>query len=446
MIIAGWTGPFQRSYYYYCVLIMLLFVSCLVVLTMAKKEPRQHAAPMAGIPWDDFNFSLNGVQTDAMWLQKCTTTKEGDTTSFPLMMDNNNNNNNNNNHHSCLQPFADISLSPAATVLNYGQGLFEGLKAFRRPTDGSIVLFRPTDNALRMADGARRFRLPTVPTETFRTAVHAVVRANARWIPPAGKGALYLRPLLYGSGAGLGVKPSTEATFVVYASPVGNYFPTTTDMTSTIRLQIVQGYTRAARGGSGSVKAIGNYAPAFLVQQQVRARGFDEVLCVDTDDNDCLEEAGASNLFLVLPNNTLVTPPLTSGTILPGITRQSIIELARRECGCTVVERPIRLLSEQQNNDLSQACEAFCCGTGAVITPVSCISVFDGEKETARYTFGGSGKNDSHDKEDVMGTPESPKAGQLTRRLYKLLTGIQSGTCDPEVAERYKHWIDIVEP
>ena len=113
-----------------------------------------------------------------------------------------------------------------------------------------------------MADGARRFRLPTVPTETFKTAVHAVVRANARWIPPAGKGALYLRPLLYGSGAGLEVKPSTEATFVVYASPVGNYFPTTTDMTSTIRLQIVQGYTRAARGGSGSVKAIGNYAPA----------------------------------------------------------------------------------------------------------------------------------------------------------------------------------------
>jgi branched-chain amino acid aminotransferase len=162
-------------------------------------------------------------------------------------------------------------------VLNYGQALFEGMKAFRRE-DGSIAMFRPERNALRMQDGARRFFLPPVPTDVFVQAADAVVRANARWVPPFGKGALYLRPLLMGTGEDLGVKPSWQSTFCIYCSPVGNYFKG--DLKA-IRLQAVRGFSRAAVGGSGAVKASGNYAPAFLVQKHVKKRGYDDVLCLD---------------------------------------------------------------------------------------------------------------------------------------------------------------------
>jgi branched-chain amino acid aminotransferase len=170
-----------------------------------------------------------------------------------------------------------LQISPTATVLNYGQALFEGMKAFRR-VDGSIAMFRPERNALRMQQGARRFLLPPVPTDIFVQAADAVVRANARWVPPFGKGALYLRPLLMGTGEDLGVKPSWESTFCIYCSPVGNYFK---GGLKAIRLQAVKGFSRAAVGGAGAVKASGNYAPAFMVQRQVRERGYDEVLCLD---------------------------------------------------------------------------------------------------------------------------------------------------------------------
>jgi branched-chain amino acid aminotransferase len=247
-----------------------------------------------------------------------------------------------------------------------------------------------------------------------------VVRGNAKWVPPYKKGALYLRPLLMGTGAGLGVKPSVESTFMIYCSPVGNYFKSGL---TTIRLQAVRGFSRAAPGGSGSIKASGNYAPAFLVQKQVRERGFDEMLCLDALSGEGVEEAGASNFFAIYFNNTIVTPPLDAETILPGVTRESIIELAAKECGCHVIEGHLTL------TDLQEASEAFCCGTGAVITPVGCVSIMDrdGTEEASRITFGD-------------GT-----TGPLTQKLYKMLTDIQSGS-DPALSEKYKHWIHVVEP
>jgi branched-chain amino acid aminotransferase len=367
----------------------------------------KHADPMEGIDWESFTFSLNGVETDAMWLAK---------TSYDS---NNNNNRFVYDEHCCLKPFGMLHLSPAATVLNYGQGLFEGVKAFRR-ANGTIVMFRPQVNAERMQQGASRFCLPQVPTHVFVQAADAVVRANARWVPPHNKGALYLRPLLMGTGAALGVNPSVEATFCMYCSPVGNYFKT--GVLTAIHLQAVRGYSRASKGGAGSVKAIGNYAPAFQVQAAVKQAGFDEVLCLDAATGECVEEAGASNFFAVFSDNRLVTPSLDSLTILPGVTRRSLLELAEKECGMKVEEGTITL------DDLATATEAFCCGTGACITPVGSVSIFDGEKETSKIVFGNG------------------RVGETTRALYDMLIGIQFGTCSGPLAAKYKHWIHVVEP
>ena len=228
---------------------------------------KEHPVPNPTVDWDSFGFSLNGFKTDSMWVNVV----EGDTS-----------NNDDDNLYSacedtCLKALGHLELSPAATVLNYGQALFEGMKAFRR-VDGTIAMFRPQRNALRMQQGAQRFLMPSVPTDIFVDAADAVVRANARWVPPFGKGALYLRPLLMGTGHDLGVKPSWQTTFCIYCSPVGNYFK---GGLKAISLQAVKGFSRAAKGGAGCIKASGNYAPAFLVQKQVKSRGFDEVLCLD---------------------------------------------------------------------------------------------------------------------------------------------------------------------
>ncbi|GKY99419.1 hypothetical protein MPSEU_000896600 [Mayamaea pseudoterrestris] len=368
----------------------------------------QHADPVDNVDWSTFSFGLNGVETDYMW---CDTVVSDGKAFAPFRATN-----------DCLVPMGKLQLSPAATVLNYGQGLFEGLKAVRRK-DGSISIFRPELNADRMSSGAERFFLPVVPPNVFLTAVDAVVRANAKWVPPFSCGALYLRPLLMGTGAALGVKPSMEATFCIYASPVGNYFKG--DLKA-IQLQAVKGYSRAAPGGSGAVKAIGNYASAFRAQYTVKQNGFDEVLCLDALTGEAIEEAGASNFFAVFSNKTIVTPGLETETILPGVTRRSIMDIAKNECGFEIVEGRLTL------SDLANASEAFCCGTGACITPVGYVSILDRQadgtdKESSVIVFGDGG------------------TGKITRQLYKLLTEIQNGN-DDRLSEKYKEWLHIVKP
>jgi branched-chain amino acid aminotransferase len=394
----------------------LLFCEWLVVHSATRAPPqpnKQHADPKARVDWDSFGFSMNGVRTDHMWLNRVPVKENKDTRPFTADYS--------SSSDECLSEFGTFQLSPAATVLNYGQTLFEGLKAFRR-VDGSIALFRPERNAERMQNGARRFLLPPVPTEVFVAAADAVVRANARWVPPFGKGSLYLRPLLMGTGEDLGVKPSSESTFCIYSSPVGNYFK---GGLKAIRLQALRGFSRAAQGGAGHVKASGNYAPAFFAQRMVKQRGFDDLLCLDAATGNFIEEAGASNIFVVFPNNTIITPCLDSETILPGVTRASIIELAEKECGCTVLEGPIHL------SDLQDVCEAFCCGTGASVTPVGSVSVAraDGtEVKEACVVFG-----------------DGTTPGPITRRLYNILLTIQTGT-DEDLNKRYADWIHVVEP
>jgi branched-chain amino acid aminotransferase len=225
----------------------------------------QHPEPEPNIDWDTFGFGLNNVRTNFMWLNQIHRLSGNDFENYST------------SSQKCILPLAPLSLHPSCTVLNYGQSLFEGLKAFRRP-DNTIALFRPDQNALQMYNGAECLLLPPVPVSTFIKAADAVTRNNTNWIPPHGSSALYLCLLLFGSGDGLGVKASNEAIFCIYCSPVGNYFK---GGLKAIKLQAVKGYSRAAPGGSGSVKAGGNYAPAFLVQKKVWERGYDEALFLD---------------------------------------------------------------------------------------------------------------------------------------------------------------------
>jgi len=250
------------------------------------------------IDWDSMTFSF--TETDRMYIAKC---KQGEAWQPGVMQD-----------------FQDLQLSPAAGVINYGQGLFEGMKA-RRAEDGRILLFRPELNARRAQEGSRRLGMAVVPEEMFLDAVHQVIHENERWIPPTGRGELYIRPLIFGSGAILGV---AQYTFLVYAVPVGPYFK---GGMNPISLKVSNEFHRAAPGGSGGVKAIGNYAPGMMPSKNAKAEGYAEIIYLDAVHHRYVEEVGAANFFCV-KDNVLYTPELT-GTILPGITRLSTIELAR---------------------------------------------------------------------------------------------------------------------
>eukprot|EP00815_Leptocylindrus_aporus_P006465 CAMPEP_0116068084 /NCGR_PEP_ID=MMETSP0322-20121206/11445_1 /TAXON_ID=163516 /ORGANISM="Leptocylindrus danicus var. apora, Strain B651" /LENGTH=409 /DNA_ID=CAMNT_0003555117 /DNA_START=61 /DNA_END=1290 /DNA_ORIENTATION=- len=354
--------------------------------------------PDPSTPFESFGFGLN-VEVDFMWIDQINEGAGSAAYSSEPRL--------------CLKPMGEIRLHPAATVLNYGQSLFEGMKAFRR-IDGSIALFRPERNASRMKSGAARLLIPPIPEKVFVKACNDLVRANAKWVPPYGKGALYLRPLLFGSGAALGVKPSTQYTFCIYCSPVGDYFKKGSDP-KPIRLQAIEDYSRAAPGGVGSVKAAGNYAPCFKVQKEVKERGYDEALFLSVLGNGVIEEAGASNFFAVFPDNSIVTPSL--GTILPGITRESVIELARNIFGCTVYERQLTL------DDLKDASEAFCCGTGASITAVGSVNIASTE-------------------ESIIFGEDGTTMGPLTKSIKESLLAIQMGT---NAENNYSNWIHRIE-
>ena len=244
-----------------------------------------------------------------------------------------------------------------------------------------------------MQRGADRLKMPPVPESIFIDAVEQCVKANLRWVPPTGKGAMYVRPLLMGSGPILGVAPAPSYTFLVYVTPVGPYFK---GGVSAIDLLISEEYHRAAPGGSGGVKAIGNYAPGMMPSRKAKDAGFAEVIYLDAETHTYIEEVGAANFFCV-KDNVLYTPELT-GTILPGITRQSIMELARHN-GYEVIETKV-------SAEFAMAAdEAFCCGTAAVISPIG--SITKGDKKA---TYG------------------DQKPGPITEQLYNHLVGIQNET------------------
>lgn len=300
-------------------------------------------------------------------------------------------------HDPRVVPYGPIALDPAAAVLHYAQEIFEGMKAYRLP-DGGIALFRPYANAARFNASAERLAMPAVPEDLFVDAVRQQVLADSAWFPTVDGGSLYLRPFMFASEAFLGVRPSRAYKFLVIASPAGNYFKSGAPAVSLW----VSEYTRAAPGGTGAAKCGGNYAASLVPTAQAFARGHDQVLFLDAAEHRWIEELGGMNLFFVMADGSIVTPPL-AGTILPGITRDSLIVLAR-EAGLTVREE--RYAIDQWRGDAASGklIETFACGTAAVVTPVG--KVADGSGE---FVIGSGGP------------------GQLTQKLRQRLVGIQRG-------------------
>jgi len=413
---------------------MFAVAACLSLTT--AKAPPSHPAPL-DLDWSSMGFSLNDLRTPYMYLDVI-----DQDSAHPGTFDGAGGGSgrlgsgwasleNPPKARSLMTRHGPLALEPASTIINYGQGLFEGIKAFRRP-NGSIVIFRPNKNAARMRKGCSRLLIPPIPDDTFVAACKEVVRYNAAYVPPSQLGALYLRPLVFGSGAKLGVAASNEFTFCIYCSPVGNYFKTSSNSTTPppISLLVSNKYKRSCAGGAGGVKAVGNYAPVFLCQKETRDKGFNEALFVDAKEGKYIEEAGASNLFVFIPNKngeggTLATPPLDNGTILPGVTRDSILNLVRNEMpGVTVEERPVSL------SDLGRASEAFCCGTGASVTPVGDVHVEEASGGDDKvYKLCAEGKR---------------KAGPVTERIYEMLHEVIWG--EGRLGKKYKDWIVEVEP
>lgn len=302
----------------------------------------------------------------------------------------------------CLTDQATVTMSECACVLQYAQACFEGMKAYTAE-DGRIVCFRPDLNASRMADSCRRLKMPAFPEDRFVQAVIETVRANAAWVPPYGSGAsLYLRPFMFGSDAIIGVKPANEFQFRIFATPVGPYFK---GGIKPLTLRICD-YDRAAPRGTGHVKAGLNYAMSLYAIVDAHEQGFDENVYLDSGTRTYIEETGGANIIFV-KGNTLVTPK--SGTILPSITRRSLMQVAKDYLGMEVEEREVPL------TEIGDFTECGLCGTAAVISPVG--KIVDHGKETVYAGF-----------------------GPTIQKLYDTLTGIQMGRLPaPE------GWIQVIE-
>eukprot|EP00850_Spirogloea_muscicola_P004266 SM000018S03631 [mRNA] locus=s18:456370:463152:+ [translate_table: standard] len=339
--------------------------------TFGSCDEADSVTPLASIDWDHIEFGL--IATDAMFSMTCERGGEW--------------------QPGRLLPFGNLELSPSAGVLNYGQGVFEGLKAYRT-ADGRLLTFRPDQNAERMIASADRMSMPAPSVDAFVEAVRQTIRANERWIPPPGKGSLYVRPLLIGSGPILGLGPAPEYTFLVYCSPVGNYFRG--GSLTPIDLKVEETYHRAAPGGTGAAKTIGNYAPVLKTQLEAKAKGFSDVVYLDVVENRYIEEVSSCNIFVV-KDGEVATPDLVKGTILPGITRKSILELASSR-GYKVAEKPIAV------DELLAADEVFCTGTAVVVSPVGSVSFKD---DVVHYGGGG--------------------VGPVSQELYTALTDLQLG-------------------
>jgi branched-chain amino acid aminotransferase len=275
-----------------------------------------------------------------------------------------------------LTGYAPLQMDPSAAALHYAQSIFEGLKAYAQP-DGTVATFRPEANAARFARGAARLAMPPVPEASFIAAVDALVDADRDWVPTGPDQTLYVRPYQLAVEPFLGVRPAHEYLFIVIASPAGAYFPRGVHPVS---VYLSEDYIRAAPGGTGDVKCAGNYAASLLAQEQAIAAGCDQVVWLDAVEKRYVEEMGGMNLFFVLGSGDdaeLVTPELT-GTLLPGITRDSLITVAR-ELGHTVTERKISVDEWRSGVADGSITETFACGTAAVITPVGEVKARAGD-------------------------------------------------------------------
>lgn len=269
-------------------------------------------------------------------------------------------------HDAQVGPRGPLTLDPACAVLHYAQEIFEGLKAYRQD-DGGIALFRPEANARRFNTSARRLAMPDVPEDLFIGAIEALLQADRDWFPSVEGGTIYLRPFMFASEAFLGVRPAKEYLFIVIASPAGNYFK---GAAPAVTLWVSQDFSRAGPGGTGEAKCGGNYAASLLPQAEAIAKGCDQVMFLDAVEHRYIDELGGMNMFFLFDDGSMVTPQL--GTILPGITRDSILTLAR-EAGMAVREERYAIDQLAEDARSGRLVEAFACGTAAVVTPVGRI-------------------------------------------------------------------------
>lgn len=302
-------------------------------------------------------------------------------------------------HDARIEPYGPIAMDPAASVLHYGQEIFEGLKAYRH-ADGSVWTFRPHANADRLNKSAQRLALPQLDEEVFVDSLRKVVATDIEWVPSGDGEALYLRPFMIATEAFLGVRAAREVSFRVIASPAGNYFG---GELKPVAIWVSQNYARAGRGGTGSAKCGGNYAASLVAQLEAEENGCKQVLFLDSFNDNAVEELGGMNVFFVTKDNKLVTPALT-GTILEGVTRSSVIQLAK-DRGMVVEERKITLDEWREGIASGEIAEVFACGTAAVITPIGLL------------------KNG----EELIGE-ENAAAGEVTMSIREELLGIQLGT------------------
>jgi branched-chain amino acid aminotransferase len=308
-----------------------------------------------------------------------------------------------------LKPYGPISLDPAAMVFHYGQEIFEGLKAYRQP-DGGISLFRPEANALRFQRSAARLALPLLPTAIFLESLEAIVKQDAGWVPSNIGESLYLRPFMFASEVGLGVRPTNRALYMLIATPAAAYFNADDAVTVWISME----YVRAVPGGTGEAKCGGNYAASLIAQKEAAAEGCDQVVWIDAKERKWVEEMGGMNLYFVKgegANATVVTPKLT-GALLPGITRDSILSLAK-DLGYKSEEVMISIDEWRDGVASGEITEIFACGTAAVVTPV------------------GSAKSAKGNWTTGDGTP-----GPITMQIRNALLGIQHGTVEDK-----HHWM-----
>ncbi len=309
-------------------------------------------------------------------------------------------------HDAQIVPYGPITMDPATNFVHYGQAIFEGLKAYLLP-DGSIATFRPERNAQRFRDSARRLAMPELPDELFLGSLDALVGVDGEWVSGLPDRSLYLRPFMFSTEVGLGVRPADSYTYLLIASPAGPYFP---QGVRPVSVWLSDDYVRAAPGGTGEAKCAGNYAASLVAQAEAIEHGCDQVVWLDAAEHFWIEEMGGMNLFFVYGSGDdvrLVTPEL-SGALLPGVTRDSLLSLAT-DLGYSVEERRISVDEWQTGCATGEITEVFACGTAAVITPVGHVK--------------------NRDKEWDVGTGEP---GIVTMKLRELLTGIQQGTIDDQ--------------
>lgn len=301
-------------------------------------------------------------------------------------------------HDAQVHAYGPLALDPAAGVLHYGQEIFEGIKAYRH-ADGSIWTFRPEANGARLQRSAARLALPQLPIAEFVESLRQFIAVDHAWVPSAPESSLYFRPFMIATEGFLGVRAANAAGYYVIAGPAGAYFH---GGVKPVSIWLSEDYARAGKGGTGAAKCGGNYAASLLPQQEAYAQGCSQVLFLDPVEGKYLEELGGMNVFLVYKDGRIVTPEL-SGSILEGITRSSILQLAR-DRGLKVEERKVSIDEVKDGMTSGDIAEVFACGTAAVVTPI-------GELKGKGF---------------VVGDINAP-AGEVTMAIRKELTDIQYG-------------------